>query len=663
MGSTSGQETEVNQTQVKETPQVNETQVNETGARDRERVSSDYAAYLLVQSSLTPKQWESMRKVTLASFANCNLAYVELASMISCLVQTPYGVVDAPVRIGIMHDMGVNGLTPKLSYWITGCLLQHAGVLIEDLVDFLVTKLGYNPVSGPDGRTILQCLRRPSTYHEYSKRGEKDCSRRKAIIMVRLDKLPTVSITEFGAMTPRSFDRLMKRPRKTSSSNTTEDTRDRLTAFLPQGAGRKWKPAEERSFPWIAQYWKMLKKTEYDALRSAVSVLPMERRRRWRAVGRLFPQQFDCKEWTMVVDDGEPRPVYIPTLAFQSLRRMDSNRDSDRDFAAYCMIHESLTDHQWKSLRTVNAASFDNCNLAFVELGAIISSFVEAPYGLLDMNSTQEVRMKLEAGRSSNRLRWWITGCLLQHCGASKDNLTNLCVTLGFKPSSKYPLRLECLAKYLMRPSRHIRRPNAHTTVRRRLLTQRLHGLPTISIEEFRNMDQQTLEVKLQREAVASRQVELGAMEADAMELDVDDPEAMDVDEPYVTMTEEMPEKSSTPVVRVATEKRCHVTESHGRFRDRRVSRNWRVRANRTDWNCWGRDCQPPPAKRITPNADMYSSCLPTGQLERIGDLEHAGGHNVFEDQEKTIMRPNERLSRLIMDLSTRTSIPHSEPQ
>ncbi|EZG78462.1 hypothetical protein GNI_035860 [Gregarina niphandrodes] len=587
--------------------------------------SSDYAVYGLVYSSLTPKQWERMRKVTIASFANCNLAYVELASMISNFVQMPYGTVDAPIRRLIMNQMGIGASVCKFRFWTTGCLLQYSGTTIESLIDFCTTELGYNPVSDSEGQRNLQCLKMPQGYNEYSRRGKKDAARRKEILLRKLDKLPTVSVSEFGTMTRSSLNERLNASPNTFSGNTfsdnnaSQDTTNQdttnqdttnqdttnqdasLRVLQPQEAWGKWRSLEKRTFPWAAQYWKTLEKMEYKALRGGVSTLPMVRRRSWKKVGHLLPKQFPCDEWTMVVNDGEPRPLYIPTLAISGMRKMDcnavsntdsstgSNTDWNRDFAAYRTIHGSLTEDQWKRLRTVNVENFSSCNLAFVGLAAIISSFVDAPYGLLDIQVARKLGEKLKASYSSNRLRRWMTGCLLEHCGVSTDSLADFCVTqLGFKPPVRYPTRAERFAKCLCQARTYTDNPDRDAC--RTRLKRKLRGLPTVTAEEFSRLDKKTCREKLAQSRLTSVA-----------------PEAKE------------PRK----------------TAGHKR--------------RMTDPNCGSSDYTPPPSKRNAEaskqnaEANCDSSCLLTGQLEQArGQFEQAD---------------NDRLSRLIMDLSKRMSL------
>ncbi|EZG78463.1 hypothetical protein GNI_035870 [Gregarina niphandrodes] len=604
-----------------------ETKMGDQETKMGEQMRRDYEVYRVVHSSLSREQWARLRTVTPASFLRCQLAYVELAAMISYFVDTPYGALNMPVRDVLMHQMGIREAAPKFRYWITGCLLQHSGVKIESLVDLCVHQLGYNPLCDAEGKKILQCLKRTPSYNEYTRRAKKDAARCKKIIVKRLAGLPTVSAATFGAMTQRSFSQstTLKRSQDTRNPDSCSNL------FQPQPPWGKWMSSEERTFPWAAQYWRALEKTEYDSLRGAVSAIPMERRRRWRAVGHLLPQQFECDEWTMTVNDGQPRPLYIPTLASSRMRNMDSNSvadaDSNRDFAAYRVIQDSLTEGQWKSLRTINAAGFATCNLAFVELAAIISFFVEMPYGLLDLSYARELNAMLNASCSANKFRWWVTGCLLQHCGVSIGRLIDLCITqLGFKPPMKYPLRLECLAKYTLKARRYVSRRDTDVNERRKNLEQKLLGLPIVTAEEFSGLDHESLQKTVQRHVP------------------------------------DVPESRSSRRKRTKPKGPDYGSPDYG------------------SPNCESPDCRPPPTKQAATGADV-GSCLAADQFKHAGsqfgnaggqfgnaggqfgqargEFGNAGGQfGNARGQFGQTKHLNVRLSQLITDLSKRTSLP-----
>ncbi|EZG78464.1 hypothetical protein GNI_035880 [Gregarina niphandrodes] len=266
---------------------------------------------------------------------------------------------------------------------------------------------------------------------------------------------------------------------------------------------------------WAAEYWAPLEREGYDALRACWQG-PVHRRKRWRDCGSLVPAESETREWTKVIGNGRSRPLYIPTLtAMTRLRQqtpemcgkgdqtwgvqtsVECMSDMEGDYAAYRLVMDSLSEAQWKKLRGVEMADFGRCNLAFVELGTIVASFFEEPYGLVDQWATNSVAQELNDGRKSPKIRRWILGCLLQRAEASIDSLAELCVyKLDYKAGLKNSRRLECLAKRWLTAHEHNLRKKIDAHKRLALLKFKLRNLPTVSIAEYGALDQGKFELK-----------------------------------------------------------------------------------------------------------------------------------------------------------------------
>ncbi|EZG43270.1 hypothetical protein GNI_178850 [Gregarina niphandrodes] len=253
---------------------------------------------------------------------------------------------------------------------------------------------------------------------------------------------------------------------------------------------------------WINRFEVPLDKEGFDFLRLRVSSKALCRRKEWVLRGPLLAATvnkpgYDAESWSLV-EAGSIRPSYIPVLP----RRRAANipvqaTGMQTDFGAYRALHGTLSRQAWGRLRTIEPKVFEKCALAYVELGAIISRYFESPYGLVDFRVKAWVRATMQCRRPRpRRVRHWILGCLLQHSGASLQQLGEFCVkNLAYNPSAPLSSRrvLLCLRSQPKMSSRQ-RSPE----LRLRLLEQILHGLPEVSVRKFGTLTQRALNEALQ---------------------------------------------------------------------------------------------------------------------------------------------------------------------
>ncbi|EZG43185.1 hypothetical protein GNI_183540 [Gregarina niphandrodes] len=147
---------------------------------------------------------------------------------------------------------------------------------------------------------------------------------------------------------------------------------------------------------------------------------------------------------------------------------------------ARAQLNELLSEDEWKKLKGITQMDLWDCALVYVELGAIISMFIDCPFG--DVTKTAQMMVAdwlREAGGVRIRNNW-VTGCLLQRAGVSTGRLIDFVIdTLAYKPTERLP-SLECLAKSELRYWKYSSR--SHTRDSRELLLRREAMLPTMRI-------------------------------------------------------------------------------------------------------------------------------------------------------------------------------------
>ncbi|EZG43299.1 hypothetical protein GNI_177460 [Gregarina niphandrodes] len=116
-----------------------------------------------------------------------------------------------------------------------------------------------------------------------------------------------------------------------------------------------------------------------------------------------------------------------------------------------------LTTEEWERVRLVTEADLRVCVLKYVEVGAVISRFVQCPFGTI--NARSALCSALNVKRWKRQYDHWVTGCLLRRADVQLRKLLEFCVrTLHYTP--RKPWSLECLTD---RSSRCHRCPWPHT--------------------------------------------------------------------------------------------------------------------------------------------------------------------------------------------------------
>ncbi|EZG43190.1 hypothetical protein GNI_183590 [Gregarina niphandrodes] len=110
-------------------------------------------------------------------------------------------------------------------------------------------------------------------------------------------------------------------------------------------------------------------------------------------------------------------------------------------------LNELLSEEEWKNLKRITQADLWKCKLVYVELAAIISLFVDCPFGRVTERAERNVSDWLQGVGGFRVQNHWIAGCLLQCAGVSTRKIIDFIVdTLGYIPA-KRRTSLECLGK------------------------------------------------------------------------------------------------------------------------------------------------------------------------------------------------------------------------
>ncbi|EZG66997.1 hypothetical protein GNI_073050 [Gregarina niphandrodes] len=154
-------------------------------------------------------------------------------------------------------------------------------------------------------------------------------------------------------------------------------------------------------------------------------------------------------------------------------------------------LHELLSMEEWRRVKSITREDLENCQLAYLELGAIISMFLSDPFGDVTLETkawlgpilgNQKVTL---SGSQKGQLLWrhcdsnWVTGCFLQRSDVPTDKLVNFCVdTLHYMPVVRNVI-LECL-KPTPRPRNYRNRKSVAGA--REILMRIMAGLSTSSL-------------------------------------------------------------------------------------------------------------------------------------------------------------------------------------
>ncbi|EZG43189.1 hypothetical protein GNI_183580 [Gregarina niphandrodes] len=144
-----------------------------------------------IRQLLSGYEWGRLRCITEKDLSECQLIYVELGTIISLFVTSPFGDVSEKAQETVSRLLqGVGGRRLR-NHWIAGCLLQRAGVSTKKLIDFIVDTLGYIPAART---TAFEFLTKDSVpYSKYVQRAAT--TNRKELLLGREKILPTNRIT------------------------------------------------------------------------------------------------------------------------------------------------------------------------------------------------------------------------------------------------------------------------------------------------------------------------------------------------------------------------------------------------------------------------------------------------------------------------------------
>ncbi|EZG75435.1 hypothetical protein GNI_046390 [Gregarina niphandrodes] len=425
--------------------------VETTVGSEEGKLSMDaYKVYCMVRSTLPEAGWESLRRITPATFDHCNLAYVEVAAAISSCFESPYGTVDGRMHDAVVEKLGSRWTRVRLRNWLTGCLLQHAQGSLSHLLEFCATVLKFVPPTSyahprHDGDNVtvdhahipatrrLECLRaRPLRISEHLRRPDFGDAIRLAVWAFHIAGLPTISAREYGSMCQADLAEVIHQ-----SGNTSQ-------------AAAAANPEEHA---WIRRYWELLGPEQFQRLSDGVDSALHRRRLTWLknapilrvllASEPIAPRLSTTAElssnrtmlpteWTMTSVLGAPegcggeRPLYIPELGVMKtgVRCRPCFRD---EYEAYYLLHQLLGDERWAKLRTIKPEDFKECAQGYIRLAAEFQRYFLSPFGILDTLLMTWISKEAKLAYRSPTLTNWISGCLLQYCQMPFHDLVQFC--------------------------------------------------------------------------------------------------------------------------------------------------------------------------------------------------------------------------------------------
>ncbi|EZG55050.1 hypothetical protein GNI_119190 [Gregarina niphandrodes] len=235
----------------------------------------------------------------------------------------------------------------------------------------------------------------------------------------------------------------------------------------------------------VRNYWRTLNESEFNILMQDVtagrSARSQECARRWSQFYYQMPAE-ERSKWTTGGEDPERSfPLYIPTLGTMTNTSRKIGIFSD-DFRAHTALREVVEEKAWKRFRRISPQHVANCNLRYLELGAILLLHFVAPLGEVHTAIRNALLNDVKMSVRPKQNRLWFTGCLLQLAGVSVGKLARFCVTkLRVAPRSYF---------YCLQIDRrnHIRVSSMNSQQTEKDLTDlllQLSNLPTLTAEQF----------------------------------------------------------------------------------------------------------------------------------------------------------------------------------
>ncbi|EZG51567.1 hypothetical protein GNI_124130 [Gregarina niphandrodes] len=132
----------------------------------------------------------------------------------------------------------------------------------------------------------------------------------------------------------------------------------------------------------------------------------------------------------------------------------------ENDQIARAKLDELLSPDEWTKLKETTVSDLWECEIIYVELAAIISMFVNTPFGDISSAGKETICQWLNRKRWGLMHRNWVTGCLLRRSTIPVRKLIDFCVaTLPFRHEQK----LECLRARFVESKYWTRASNVHT--------------------------------------------------------------------------------------------------------------------------------------------------------------------------------------------------------
>ncbi|EZG43830.1 hypothetical protein GNI_157550 [Gregarina niphandrodes] len=412
-----------------------------------------------VQEAIKSEPWDKLHHVTESGFARCTVDYLELAHALSTRVPQPCGVV-WNTAVGKAYRPGVTRRPQEMftqgtidyddDVWVSGCLLQYMEAPLTKLADVCVNQLDYKRPPHPG---LLGCFR--TLYDPYTlPPGAPESF---ADVLAELH-VP-ISWDEFRASQLLSFS---------ESCRFVQGLRDRGRQLLSC--------SESCSF--------------VQGLRDR---------------GRLAELPDEAGAGTSARSLAGETPagetlVHVPFSGWLTPFSQVFKGEAE----AHQAIRKLLHDGQWKKIQQMKPADLKTCRMDYLELGRIISLYMDHPFGyfFIDPNTKAvmtRARLAAAGGQtaaggkpasealgidySSRQCEVWTTGCMLQSAAVSTDALVEFCSKqLGYKPAGN-PCQYECLRAVALSPHVHAARLENKATERLATLIESSRW--NVSLDEF----------------------------------------------------------------------------------------------------------------------------------------------------------------------------------
>ncbi|EZG43816.1 hypothetical protein GNI_157790 [Gregarina niphandrodes] len=357
----------------------------------RPMFANSVEGYLRLRDSLSEQEWKAMESINDSNLETCRLDYLELAGIIGLFVDFPFGA----VKGDIFRRLKMN--TAERDIWTSGCLLECAKVPTRKLLEMCVNKLNYNP--GVQIWVLESFRAKRLRYSSYLSRSCDDKSLARGLLepVIRQLRHCRLSVSDF-------LDRQVEKVSQNESFVSRIFSQPDMIAKITEDfVRRKEKPAPAK----IAEE----------------SVTPTEEE---AAVGPL---------------------IYVATSGGPT--KLAEARDTFRDdFDAYEKLQTVLPTATRQRLKKVSEIDFRKCGLDYLELGQIISLYVDNPFGGVwpREGAGHDPADVLGVNPESRKADVWTTGCLLQYAAVPISDLVDFCSdTLGFATRLHGKPSLECL--------------------------------------------------------------------------------------------------------------------------------------------------------------------------------------------------------------------------